>query len=214
MPESLTPQFKPSSLGHARTHFLVSKIIKNAISQLRSWSCGFYCTHFNCLPSSLLHCTSASHAPPSADDQEEAHQWTHHEASGSRRQESHIWLRRHWFLLGFFAFRRNHWARKVYLPCALQPQETHTPWCMWDEKPKNTHSGAHTADGARRRFLQIFLCFFHIRLVDPMRQAHCFPTTNTIQRTHRHSRVDLVLMHLYTNDVKTTIGTSVSRNET
>lgn len=25
-------------------HFLVSKIIKNAISQLRSWSCGFYCT--------------------------------------------------------------------------------------------------------------------------------------------------------------------------
>lgn len=173
MPESLTPQFNHLLIhAQADTHRF-SRFEKSLKMPYLNFGRGLVVSiaHFNCLPSSL-HCTSVLRV--------------HTQRWRSKRSPPmnpscnilktlsavgrNIWLQRHWFLLGLFVFRRTHSARKVYLPCVLQPQETHTPWYMWDEKQKHTHT--HTPDdGARRRFLQIVFFFFHIRLMDPMRQA-------------------------------------------
>lgn len=118
--------------------------------------------HFNCLPS-LLHCNKALCVHTlNDDDQEEAHQWTHLaiyvEATFGRRQGITYLITTPLISSRFLRVSKKSLGTPS-LPAlrTLQPQETHTPRYMWDEKQKHTQTHQMEHDDDFYRFF-FFLC--------------------------------------------------------
>lgn len=159
--------------------------------------------HFNCLPSSFQCCrscgyalcacmgTSGTHDGRWRRRREEAHQWTII-ATFSRRQESHIWLRRHWFL--YFVFDELTQHTESLPALRTSTTKTYTRRNMWETKNK-THSHTHMSA---------------MMTISRENAGTCGLMQSCVKRnTQTHSLVDLVLMHLCTNETKTTTGTRV-----